>query len=87
MRPEVLLVWLRAQPFRPFRIHLTNGSSFDVRHPELVLLERSYLTIGSPAADLPGTVDRTDMIGLLHINHIEPLPVPPPAGNGAGQPA
>jgi hypothetical protein len=31
---------VRAQPFRPFIIHLANGRTFDVPHPEFVAVAR-----------------------------------------------
>lgn len=34
---------LRTRPFRPFRIHLTDGASYEVRHPEMCLLGRRRL--------------------------------------------
>ena len=27
---------LRKQPFQPFRIYMTDGSQFEIRHPELM---------------------------------------------------
>lgn len=36
MRPEDVLTWLRAAPFRPFRVTLESGRSFDIRHPEMM---------------------------------------------------
>ena len=38
MNPEALRVALRAQPFKPFTITLVDGRSFEIRHPELVIV-------------------------------------------------
>ena len=43
------LTVLRRQPFAPFRLHLTNGSSYEVRHPELVMVGRRDVILGIPA--------------------------------------
>lgn len=51
MRPDDFLTWLKAQPFRPFRFTLVRGKSYDVRHPELVRVGRTTLTLFTPVAD------------------------------------
>ncbi len=86
MGPEEMYVLLRAQPFRPFRIHLSNGRTFDVRHPELAMVGVATVLIGRPAAnhELP-TFDWYDTVALGHINNIEQLPVPAPASSNGGQ--
>jgi hypothetical protein len=37
---------LHAMPFEHFRLHLTDGSWYDVRHPESVLVGRRTAVIG-----------------------------------------
>ena len=84
MRPEDMYSWLRAQPFRPFRLYLTDGQTFDVWHPRLAMVGRSSMVIGTPALDIPFPVfDDYTTVALLHINDIKPLAPPSPApGNG-----
>ena len=36
MTADHLTQMMRAQPFRPFRIHLADGRSLDVSHPDFV---------------------------------------------------
>jgi hypothetical protein len=80
MRPDDILQLLRQRPFQPFRIHLSNGALYEVRHPELALVSRSTMYIFKPAADLPYPgVENYDLIALVHINHVEPLPTSSPA--------
>jgi len=87
MRPDNMKDLLHKQPFRPFRITLSNGRSYDVRHPELAIVGRDTLIVGDPAADLPeGVFDHFHLITLLHINNVEPLPqATTPGTNGAQQ--
>ncbi len=74
MRSQDILKLLRAQPFRPFRISLSDGSKYDVRHPELALVEPSVVTIGVPGpGGLNEPLERTVQMALLHINTTEPL--------------
>ena len=45
---EIILEHLKSQPFRPFRLHLSSGRSFLVRHPELVSMGVSHVIIFTP---------------------------------------
>ena len=77
MRPEDILTLLRAQPFVPFRFHLSNGTTYEIRHPEFVMVGRSSLVIGLPRPNAREPVyDRFVTVALLHINQIEPLVSP-----------
>ena len=84
MRLEEFQQLLQARPFRPFRLHLSNGRSHEVRHPELAVAGRTTMFIGEPAPDLPEPAyDDFAIVTLLHINDVEPLPMPiPPTTNG-----
>jgi hypothetical protein len=53
MRPDDVRHLLWQQPFEPFRIILLDGTTYDIRDPDLVLLERSAVKIGHPASKLP----------------------------------
>ena len=70
--------------FRPFRIHITDGSHHDVLHPQqCVVLPRSII-VGQPGTNLP-TIVVTDYvdIALIHITKLEPLQSPSsPSGDG-----
>jgi hypothetical protein len=74
MAPEELLAVLRDRPFRPFRIALTDGRSFEVHHPEMVLPGRRSAIIGIPASgEAEPLYDHNIRIDLLHIVSLEPL--------------
>ena len=84
MRPDDVLRELRRQPFVPLLIRLSNGREYTVRHPELVSVGRSSLNIGIPAPDLPpGVFDSYDIVSLLHVAKIKPLPTAPNTQDGA----
>ncbi len=34
-----------AQPFRPFRIHMASGKTYDIRHPELIMVLKNYVVV------------------------------------------
>ena len=86
MRPDELLRLIWARPFRPFRLHLTNGDSHEIRHPEMASVDRSIVWVHYPAKTLPLAIaERRLFIVLIHIvfgEYIEPAAKP--GGNGAG---
>ena len=74
MRPDDIRNFLNRRPFQPIRITLTDGRSYQVRHPELVMVGRSVIVIGFPAADESEPVfDRFVWVSLIHIMQIEPF--------------
>lgn len=87
VRSDDVLEMLLAQPFIPFRIHLTDGMHYDVRHPELVKVERSKATVFFHRNENPlDLVLRKEAVALLHINRLEPLEAPtPPATQANGE--
>jgi hypothetical protein len=75
MTPQQVFTYLKAEPFRPFRIHMASGKSFDVRHPELMRVGRNFLVIFTYVADSPELLDRWETISLMLIEHISLLDV------------
>jgi hypothetical protein len=74
---------LREQPFRPFRIVVSEGLRFDIKHPDLVLVGRRDLMIGTPDPTTPTIYDRIVRVALVHVVALEDAPVtPPPSVNG-----
>jgi len=78
MRPDDLLQLLRQRPFVPFRLHLSNGRVFEIRHPDQAIVMRSRVVIGAGSGDdLP---DHLEHVALVHIVQIEELPAAREAG-------
>lgn len=71
MPAEELRNMLMQQPFAPFRIHLSDGRVFDVRHREMVWVSRHVAVVGIFAPD--GYLDRNETIALVHIVSLEPI--------------
>lgn len=72
MRPEDILQLLRTRPYEPFRIYLSDGSKYEVHHPELAIVERSKVIIGLPGPQGPdGPVERSVFCALMHITRAE----------------
>jgi hypothetical protein len=63
---------LRQRPFQPFRLVMSSGQTYDVRHPEMALLTRTDLLVGIGAAD-DGVPAAFKICSLLHVTAVEPL--------------
>jgi hypothetical protein len=72
MNAEQLIAHLRAQPFLPFRMFMSDGASYEVRHPELAMVGRREVVVALPQVrDRP--IDRFAYCDPLHITRIEPI--------------
>lgn len=73
MSPHDLLEILRKRPFVPFRMHTTEGVSYDVRHPDEALVLATRVVV--PSKSRNGDVAETsEHIALAHIHRIEEMP-------------
>ncbi len=73
MPPRELLDLLRRQPFVPFRIHLSDGTTYDIRHSELVMVGIASATICIPTdPNQPELYGRTEIIALRHVIRLQP---------------
>lgn len=66
MHPDVILTALRHQPFAPFRLHVLDGASYDVRHPEFLWLAQRTAYLGIPDATESALPERPVMIAVAH---------------------
>lgn len=62
---------LATQPFKPFRLVMSSGQRYEVRHPEMALLTRSDLLVGVEAED--GIASEFKICSLLHVATVEPI--------------
>lgn len=72
----------RRQPFEPFRLHLTTGETYDIRHPDLIMVGLRSAIVGITNDPNATAYARTIKVDLLHVVGIEELPVAPPSSNG-----
>jgi hypothetical protein len=81
---ENVLTLLQQAPFQPFRIHVSDGSYYDIRHRELCLAGNRSILIGLLASDSSVPVfDRFVNVALIHVTRLEPLAAPQQSsGNG-----
>jgi hypothetical protein len=79
MRAHDLLRWLRRRPFRPFRLLLTTGRTYDVLSPERMLVGNATITLELSEAQPLSLETRHEVeIALPHIVLVEEVsPVSP----------
>jgi hypothetical protein len=71
-----MATYVHAEPFRPFRITLNGGRSFDIRHPEMIQLGRSTMTIFMHLDnETGGAHERQVEVSLLLTESVEPLDI------------
>ncbi len=83
MRREELIEAIRAAPFRPFRLYVSDGRTFDIRHPEMLMVGRHTVTVGlqrnggmqETGSEYP-EIDLFAWVDLLHVTGIEHLSQP-----------
>ena len=74
MFSDDLLSALHKRPFEPFRIQVSDGTNYDVHHPELVMVGLGAVVIGVPPAGLTKPIyERTETVALSHIVKLLPL--------------
>ncbi len=70
MKAESIKEVLDATPFRPVRLVMSDGKTFDIDHPEVVVVSRDRLVIGQ-GVDEHGIVDHFVHCSLIHVTRIE----------------
>jgi hypothetical protein len=82
MNPEDLYLKLYAQPFERFSIHLTDGTVYEIRHPESVMVGKQTAVVGVKGDPDRHYYDRMVTVSLLHIIRLEPVIRDATPGNG-----
>jgi hypothetical protein len=83
VRREELIEAVHTAPFRPFRLYLSDGRTFDIRHPEMLVVGRYSASVGVPenggveqTSEPYPQIDRFALVDLLHVTGIEQLSQP-----------
>lgn len=65
---------ITAEPFRPFRINMASGKSYDIRHPEMVQVGRTTFTVFTWMSDDENVAKkRQQELSLILVESIERL--------------
>jgi hypothetical protein len=85
LSPDAIRIELRRRlgekVFQPFVLDIRGGRVVEIRHPEMTLVQKSYVVVGAPAADDPNPVfyDSTEIVpfsqitGLRSLAHLTPV--------------
>jgi len=65
--------YISAEPFRPFRIKMASGDTFEIRHPEMVMVGRSSARIYKSHDADPDGPSFWQEISLMLTESLEPL--------------
>ncbi len=69
-----VLEYVKAEPFRPFRIRMASGRTFDIRHPEMIKVLRNYILVFKTSGDTQDIPDEFETVSLMlseSISHLE----------------
>ena len=72
MRPDFFRKLLLEQPFRPFRVYVSDGATYDVPHPEAAWVLGMMLVMHvqpSGFAEPPG--QRVAYVSMIHVTRVE----------------
>lgn len=67
-----IIEYVSAEPFRPFRVTTTSGLTYDIRHPESIMV-CSDIMIFTFVSDSPEIYDKWQSISLVLIESLSPL--------------
>jgi hypothetical protein len=84
MSPNDLLKFTRKSPFVPFRLQVSDGTSYEIRHPEFCMVLQTSVVIGVPANASTGIPESAEWVDARHIVKAIPLIQPINADEEAG---
>ncbi len=80
MTPPKLVEYISAEPFRPFRIKMASGQTYEIRHPEIILVGRSSARGYTTPGGVPGKPAQWHDVCLMLMETLEPMESKPSAG-------
>ncbi len=72
MTAKEILELQRRRPFPGLRLHLSDGTSYEVMHPEMMAVTRTLVFIALPPVS-EGVPERSVYCDPVHVTRIEPM--------------
>ncbi len=69
---------LSERPFKPFRLVMSSGQTYEVRHPEMAFVTKTDILVGIDIED-DGVPAEFKICSMLHVTAVEPIE---PTANG-----
>ena len=83
MPPSELLEALRARPFVPFRLHISEGATYEIRHPEMMVVALASVAVAVRNDPSSPYYDHVQIVAARHIIRMVPIEQPiVTGGNG-----
>lgn len=79
IHPRQLSEYVFGEPFRPFRLHMASGRTFEVRHPEMIEFGKSTIKVYHPFDPNFPSREAWEQVSLMLMESIEPLDAKRPA--------
>jgi hypothetical protein len=73
MTAEELIELLAERPFKPLRLHLSDGRIRDIRHPEMAVVAEDAIAIGVPRDEGSRRAYKITHCSIQNIVEVEPL--------------
>ena len=64
---------LSSRPFKPFRLVMSSGQDYEVRHPEMAMLTKTDILVGLDEDEEMQVPSRFKMCSLPHVTAVEPI--------------
>jgi hypothetical protein len=76
---------LSQRPFKPFRLVMSSGERYEVRHPEMAWLTRTSILVGIDETE-EGVPAEFRICSMLHVATVKPLNADPSGSKNSGGP-
>jgi hypothetical protein len=73
MTAEDLIELLEERPFKPLRLRLDDGRSYEIRHPEMAIVTPTIIAVGVPRTEGTRLAQRVTNCSINHIVEVEPV--------------
>jgi hypothetical protein len=74
MSADQLRALLNARPFLAFRVVMSSGQSYEIRHPEMALLTRNALVVAQPSNGADNLPEYAAVCAVPHVASAEYIP-------------
>ncbi len=71
-----VLDYVKVEPFKPFRIHLASGRTFDIRHPEMIKVLKNDILFFKSTSDTLEVPDEVETVSLMLTKSISDIESP-----------
>ena len=75
LTPQTLLEYVKAELFRPCRLHMASGRTFDIRDPELIKVLKSNVQlfkVTGERLEIPEEFQSVSLLLTESVLHLEP---------------